>query len=50
MEPPGVAMLPDEQALVTYNGFGAPGTANQAGVWMGNAIDLSPRCRSPMVA
>ncbi len=40
VEQPRVAMLPDEQALVTYRGFGAVGTADAAGVLMGNTIDL----------
>nr|MBP7688496.1 hypothetical protein [Thermoflexales bacterium] len=40
VEQPRVAMLPDDQALVTYRGFGAAGTADAAGVLMGNTIDL----------
>lgn len=40
VEQPRVAMLPDDQALVTYRGFGAAGTADYAGVLMGSTIDL----------
>ena len=40
VEQPRVAMLPDDQALVTYRGFGQAGTLEYAGAQMASTIDL----------
>ncbi len=40
VEQPHVAMLPDNQAVVVYRGFGAAGTDDYQGVAMATTIDL----------